>query len=180
MRLALILTAALGLTLAAAPAQAGDLLVGAMAHDIHAIGAGGTEGGVDVALGWRSERVEALRWLWRPRVLGTVVANTAGDTNYAQAGLVWRFDVGKRLYFEPGAGVAVTDGIDSPVPHGGRKLDLGSRVLFSPQGAIGWRLNDRAAVEASYTHLSHAYLAGNRNPGLDDLGLRLVWKLGRD
>jgi hypothetical protein len=164
--------------LVVSPAQAGDVLIGAMAHDFHAIGAGGTEGGVDVAVGWRSERIEALRWLWRPRVLATVVANTAGGTDYAQAALVWRLDLTKRLYFEPGVGAAVTDGIDSPVAHGGRKLDLGSRVLFSPQGAVGWKLNDRAAVEASYTHLSHAYLAGNRNPGLDDLGLRLVWRLG--
>jgi len=166
--------------LVVSPAQAGDILIAAMAHDFHAIGAGGTEGGVDVAVGWRSERIEALRWLWRPRVLATVVANTSGGTDYAQAALVWRFDLNKRLYFEPGVGAAVTDGIDNPVPHGGRKLDLGSRVLFSPQGAIGWKLTDRAAVEASYTHLSHAYLAGNRNPGLDDLGLRLVWRLGRE
>jgi hypothetical protein len=35
------------------------------------------------------------------------------------------------------------------------------------------------AVEASYIHLSHAKLAGAQNPGLDEVGVRFIFKLGR-
>ena len=60
------------------------------------------------------------------------------------------------------------------------KLDLGSRVLFEPELSIGWKATERLSVEASWIHLSHAQLASRQNPGLGDLGVRLIYRYGLD
>jgi hypothetical protein len=52
-------------------------------------------------------------------------------------------------------------------------------VLFEPEMSLGWRADARWAVELSWIHLSHGQLAGRQNPGLGDLGLRAVYRLGR-
>ena len=59
------------------------------------------------------------------------------------------------------------------------RIDFGSHVLFEPELALGVDLNERLAVEASYTHLSTGQIfAQGKNQGLDDAGVRLVWKFG--
>ena len=56
----------------------------------------------------------------------------------------------------------------------GRDRGLGSRVLFEPELALGWRASERLAVEARWMHISHAQLFdGKQNPGFDMMGLRL-------
>ena len=42
---------------------------------------------------------------------------------------------------------------------------------------IGFRLSERATLEASWVHLSHAQLFSRQNPGIDNIGARLSWKL---
>ena len=37
-----------------------------------------------------------------------------------------------------------------------------------------------AAVELSWIHLSHARLAGSYNPGVGDVGLRVLYRYGLD
>jgi hypothetical protein len=59
----------------------------------------------------------------------------------------------------------------------GTRIDLGSRVLFEPELAVGLRLNPQLAAELSWVHVSHAQLFGGQNPGMDFLGARVVLKL---
>jgi hypothetical protein len=60
----------------------------------------------------------------------------------------------------------------------GVRQDLGSRLVFEPELAIGYRLAPRISVEAALVHRSHAGLFNSRqNPGMDSLGLRLTFKL---
>ena len=59
------------------------------------------------------------------------------------------------------------------------RTSWGSRVLFNPNASIGVRLDERWAVELAWEHFSHAQVFSERNPGIDNLGLRLVRTLGR-
>ena len=54
------------------------------------------------------------------------------------------------------------------------KIDFGSRVLFEPELGIGFDVNRRLSIEASWVHMSHAQLFGRQNPGIDNLGARLT------
>lgn len=92
---------------------------------------------------------------------------------------------------QPGIGVAIHDGgvnLRSPDEPGltpeerlkrqrdfYTKLDLGSRVLFEPELSVGWKATRRLSVELSWIHISRAKLAGDYNPGLGDVGLRLLY-----
>ena len=38
---------------------------------------------------------------------------------------------------------------------------------------MGVQVNDRASVEASWVHMSHAQLFGRQNPGIDNFGVRV-------
>ena len=59
------------------------------------------------------------------------------------------------------------------------RLSLGLRLLFEPELTAGWHVTDRPSVEAIYDHLSHGQFAGAQNPGVDNVGVRLAWRLGR-
>ena len=60
------------------------------------------------------------------------------------------------------------------------RLDLGSRVLFEPELSLGWKASDRLSLELSWIHLSHGRLAGHYNPGVADVGLRILYRYGQD
>ena len=184
---------AAAIVLAGSPAAAAEVWAGLYVHDVEDIAIGGYEEGPQVAAGVISAPVERLARIGRPslQLLGAV--NTRGGTNYAAGGLSWRVPLGDRAYLRPGVGLAVHDGeIDLPSPYapgltgpqafarlqrGQHDLDLGSRVLLEADLALGWRVGERLALEATWLHLSHAQLSGRQNPGLSDLGLRLVYRL---
>jgi hypothetical protein len=158
----------------AEPAEAAELFGGIYAHDVDtALTRGGFEGGVDLQLGVRGNRLEGLRAIGAPSPHLFVSANSRGDTNFASAGISWK--VGETLYLRPGVGLAVHDR-SSRVVRGGIRADFGSRLLFAPEVGIGYQLNDRISVEASWVHLSHAQLLSRQNPGMDDFGLRLNYR----
>jgi len=50
-------------------------------------------------------------------------------------------------------------------------------VLFEPEIGVGARISDRATIEASWVHMSHAQLFGRENPGIDNFGVRLNFRL---
>ena len=109
---------ALGLvaiTLAGA-AKADEVFVGVYAHDVTFIGdavglgAAGRENGADFHLGYRTGRIEALRFIWRPQAHAFVSINSENTSNFAAVGLNWRIPLGGRFYFRPGIGLAYTDG----------------------------------------------------------------------
>jgi lipid A 3-O-deacylase len=177
-----------------ASANAAEAFLGYYAHDIddrisisHS-----PESGQQVVGGVRSERLESLHAIGRPRAHLLAGVNTDGGINYAAVGLSWRFDLGERFYLQPGIGAAVHSGkvdlpsslepgltqaeIDRRLALRRNNLDLGSRVLFEPELSLGWRATERLALELSWIHLSHAQLASRQNPGLGDLGLRAVWQ----
>jgi len=164
---------AVSLAAVASPAAAGELFGGVYIHDVNTpLTLSGVEGGADIQLGWRGGRIG--RTPLQPYIFGAV--NTAGETNYAAAGLSAKF--GKQVYIRPGLGIAVHTGSarNREDPTNG-KIDFGSRVLFEPELNIGTEINDRLSVEASWVHMSHAQLFGRQNPGIDNFGVRLNLKL---
>lgn len=155
------------------PAVAGELFGGLYVHDVDTpLTLSGVEGGADVQLGWRGGRIGKTPL--QPYIFGAL--NTAGETNYAAAGVSARF--GRRIYVRPGLGIAVHDGSAKNVedPTNGR-VDFGSRILFEPELGIGADITDRLSIEGSWIHLSHAQLFGRQNPGMDNFGVRLNLKL---
>ena len=173
MRLASLFLPALALLVAAPPAQAGEIFGGVYVHDVDTpLTRSGVEGGADLQLGWRGGRIG--RSPLQPYVFGAL--NTAGETHYAAVGISAKF--GKRVYIRPGVGIAVHTGSarNFEDPTNG-KVDFGSRILFEPEIGIGAQINDRLSVEASWVHLSHAQLFGRQNPGMDNIGVRLAFRL---
>jgi lipid A 3-O-deacylase len=54
---------------------------------------------------------------------------------------------------------------------------LGSRDLFRTSLALTWDLSESFAVQGIYEHLSHGQILGSgRNQGLDEIGVRAVWR----
>jgi len=168
---------AVAITIAAfaTPAQAGELFGGLYVHGVDTpLTLGGSpEGGVDFQLGYRGGPIIDGTGL-EPYVFGAL--NSRGDTSYAAAGLSWKF--GDRIYIRPGLGIAIHTGstrnTDNPFND---KIEFGSRILFEPELGIGARISERMTVEASWVHLSHATLFGRQNPGIDNIGARLNFKL---
>jgi lipid A 3-O-deacylase len=192
-----ILLSTLAAAAIAGPAAAGEVFAGVYAHDVDdGISYGQFEDGAQIVVGARTTALDELKFLGRPRVHLLAGVNTSGGTNYVATGLAWRFNINERLYVQPGIGVAVHDGrvnLPSPDEPGlspeerlkrqrdfQTKLDLGSRVLFEPELSIGWKATRRLSVELSWIHVSHAKLADDYNPGLGDVGVRLLYRYGLD
>jgi hypothetical protein len=197
-KLVLAAVAALGM---AGPANAAELLLGAYAHDVTYIGkvvgsgAAGREGGADIELGVRSDRIEALRLIGSPQAHAFVSVNTDNTSNFVAAGLSWRIPLGETFYFRPGLGLAYTDGKAGlpPVNAPGltpaevqrrlnlynTRIDFGSHMLFEPELNLGVRLTDRLSAELSWVHISNGEVFHHgKNQGLDDTGVRVVYALG--
>lgn len=169
-----VVGAALALAVAA-PAHGQELFGGVYVHDVDTgLTKSGIEEGVDVQLGWRGDRIGALRAVGSPSPQAFVSLNSAGDTHFAAAGLSWK--IGGRIYLRPGIGLAVHTGPGRFVP-GDDRIDFGSRILFAPEIGFGARLNDRLSIEASWVHISHGQLVSAQNPGLDTIGVRLNYRL---
>ena len=152
-------------------ANAGELFGGLYVHDVKTpLDKSGIEGGMDVMIGWRGEKI--ARTPLQPYAFAAV--NTSGNTNYGAVGLSAKF--GDRIYFRPGLGIAVHTG-SSGDRFRHDKIAFGSRFLFEPEVAIGARLSDRATIEASWVHMSHAQVFGRENPGIDNFGVRLNFRL---
>jgi hypothetical protein len=173
-----LVAAALPLALSAAPAAAQEAFAGAYDHQVDTPFTLPTgEGGADFELGYRFAQLAGLGFLGKPAPYVLASVNTSGDTDFAGAGLSWRLGKGP-VYLRPGIGVIVHDGPRRRVGPGGTRTDLGSRVLFEPEIALGTRLSDTLSIEASWVHISHARLFNRRqNPGIDMIGVRLALAL---
>jgi lipid A 3-O-deacylase len=165
---------ALPIGLAAAPASAGEVIVGAYAHDVATpITASGQENGLDLQLGWRGGRIGFLSFVGTATPHVYAMVNSAGDTNYASAGVSWK--IGGKVYLRPGIGIAVHDGkgwANTPLD----RIWFGSRLLFAPEIGAGLELSDRVSLEASWVHFSHGKFVDEQNPGSDNFGLRLNYR----
>jgi len=157
----------------ASPANADELFGGIYVHDVDSpLTLSGVEEGLDAQLGYRWDRIG--RTPLQPYLFAAL--NTSGETHYAAAGISAKF--GKRLFVRPALGLAVHSGdtgnFENPFDD---DVEFGTAVLFAPEVGVGYQVNDRLSIEASLVHLSHAQLFGGQNPGIDNLGVRLSWKL---
>jgi lipid A 3-O-deacylase len=157
-----------------APALAGEIFGGVFVHDVTTpVTRSGQEGGINLHLGWRGERIGALGAVGGPSPHVFASLNTAGDTNYAGAGISWK--IGRTVYVRPGIGMAIHDG-----PRGAttppERIDFGTRVLFVPEISAGYQIDPRLSIEASWVHLSHAQIFSRHNPGSDSFGVRLNYR----
>jgi hypothetical protein len=166
------------LVLASPPAAAQEIFTGAYVHAVDTPFTLETgESGVDFEAGYRFGRQRALAFIGKPAPYVIASLNSRGDTSFAGAGLSWRFGKGP-VYLRPAVGLVMQDGPNRRYAPDGVRTDLGSRVLFEPEVAIGTHLSGRLAVEASWVHVSHARLFNSKqNPGIDMMGLRLVFAL---
>jgi lipid A 3-O-deacylase len=159
-----------------APAYAQEVYIGTSFHGVDTpftLEAG--ERGSDVQAGYRTAPIEGLKAIGKPSayVHGQISLN--GNTNVAAAGLSWKF--GDKFYVRPGIGLALHDDKIKEFRADRRRLDLGSRILFEPEIAVGAKINNRIAAEISWVHISNATLLSSQNPGMDFIGARLVFAL---
>jgi len=169
LKLIRILCAALLVAFAPTAATAGEVFGGIHVHDVKTpLDKSGIEDGLDFSVGYRGGRMFGT--FLQPYFFGAL--NSAGQTNYAAAGISARFGLGHGWYIRPGVGLAIHDGSAGKF-YRTDKIAFGSRVLFEPEVGVGKQLNRRLSVEASWVHMSHAQLEGRENPGIDNLGFRL-------
>lgn len=156
------------------PAQAGEVFAGIFVHDVDTpLTFSGVESGADVQLGYRWGPLGDILRV-QPYVFAAV--NSAGETHYAAAGLSYKF--GDQVFIRPGLGIAVHTGSAGDVDHLEHDhIDFGSRILFEPELGIGFRISERMTIEASWVHMSHATLLSGQNPGIDNFGARMSFKL---
>lgn len=150
-------------------------------------------GTTDVELAYRSA---PLRFLLKPRLTGKLQINTDGRTSFASAGAAWRQHfLRDRFYVQAGVGLTVIDGYaftPDPFQPGlsseeaqrryaiyRRRTSFGSKLLFNPNAAVGFRLTSKWAMELAWEHYSHRQLFSDQNPGIDNVGIRLVHRFGR-
>lgn len=176
MKIAAVATFA-ALALAAAPAEAGEVYGGIYKH---AVGTPFTldtqEGGADIQLGYRLDPILPVARI-EPYVFGSLNSEDDG-TDFVGVGVSRKFSIGG-VYVRPGVGLVVHNAPSVRAnPATGIRTDLGSRVLFEPEIAVGLNLLPRVSVEASWVHISNARLFNSRqNPGIDMIGLRANLKL---
>ena len=169
---AALLCAAVLAATAPTAARAGEIFGGVHVHDVKTpLDKSGIESGVDLSLGYRGGAIAHL-WHASLQLYAFGAVNTAGNTDYAAAGISAKFPLGHQFYFRPGIGVAVHNGSAGKFFRTD-KIAFGSRVLFEPEIGIGTALSKRLSIEANWVHMSHAQLAGKENPGIDNLGMRL-------
>ena len=133
------------------------------------------EGGSDVQAGIRSAPIEGLKPIGSPSAYLHGQVSLNGNTSLVAAGLSWKF--GEQFYVRPGIGLALHNDKITEFRADGERLDLGSRMLFAPEIAVGVKLSTRTAFEVSWIHVSNATLLSRQNPGLDFIGARLVFAL---
>ncbi len=169
----------LALAAFASPAAAQEVFVGGYVHGVNTpLTLDTGERGADFMAGYRFAPIEGLAFIGKPAPYLIASLNSRGDTSFAGAGLAWKIGKGP-VYLRPGVGIVVHDGPSYRVNAAGdTRTDLGSRVLFEPEIALGTRLTDRISIEASWVHISHARLFdGGQNPGIDMFGVRLGYRL---
>ena len=168
---------ALALPLAAAPAQAQEVFGGVYVHAVDTpLSLDTGEPGADIEAGYRFAPIEGLSVIGKPSAYLIASVNTGGGTSFAGAGVSWKIGKG-RVYIRPGLGLVVHNAPSYRADAAtGFRTDLGSRVLFEPELAIGTRISPRLGIEASWVHVSHAQLFNReQNPGIDMMGLRLTY-----
>ena len=134
--------------------------------------------------------VQALKAVGTPRPFLSTQLSLDGYNNYAQGGLIWRFER-QQAYLDLGAGVAVHDGslyLARPAPGQPHEenlrrraardeyIEFDKRWVFHATFAVGYRLNERWAVEFEGQHWSNGQFGSDTHDGADSLGLRAAYR----
>ena len=164
-----------------APAYATDiaadskrtLAIGVIAHD-RGFASDHHEDGIDLNLEMQFAPLE-LPGSPRPHLGATL--NFQGDTSMAYAGLGFRVRDTSRWFADLYLSAALHDGPLHKDPVGCRLYsDCGYGVRVMPRiGAeIAYRISPVASVSLLYDHMSHKWIIGGENEGLDHIGVRYL------
>ena len=164
----LVLLGALGV---AGTCAAADVSLGLYAHDVPWMGDREHEKGEEVIATVGSNPIPALTLIAKPSVYLTAGVNMQGKTNFIASGLRWKVDLTNKLYVRTGIGLALND---APRRREAGRIYMGSNLTFEPEASLGWKLTRKVSIEASAIHLSQARIFSSRNPGINEIGLRVV------
>jgi hypothetical protein len=175
---------ATGLLATAGTAQAQEVRLGA-GYAPH-----GPEKGASVVIDHLFSSPQVLKFAGAPRPYVGAQLSLEGYTNYAQAGLIWRFEQ-KRTYVDLGAGLSVHDGaLSLPRPSASVSdeenqrrrhdrnefIEFDKRWVFHATFAVGLRLDEHWAVEVQGQHWSNGQFGSSTHDGADSLGLRAAYR----
>ena len=149
------------------------------------------------------EEPEFLKWALSPQPYIGGQLNLGGGTSYGGAGLLWRQNFGKKFYGDFSFGVVIHDGtLEADLPtidfndfesveafladpqaqailneRSFRRLntlEYGSRILLREQLTLGYRLDEKWALEGYFEHVSHGNIwTDGPNDGSDSAGFRV-------
>ena len=149
------------------------------------------------------EEPEFLKWALSPQPYIGGQLNLGGGTSYGGAGLLWRQNFGKKFYGDFSFGVVIHDGtLEADLPtidfndfesveafladpqaqailneRSFRRLntlEYGSRILLREQLTLGYRLDEKWALEGYFEHVSHGNIwTDGPNDGSDAAGFRI-------
>jgi lipid A 3-O-deacylase len=109
-----------------------------------------------------------------PRAYVGGMINTAGRTSSLRGGALWTFPIYGPVFAEAFFGGAVHDGSINGEPHHNA---LGSRFLFHVGGSVGYRIDPRWSVLATFDHMSNGNRVFNtgfvKNNGINSYGVKV-------
>lgn len=109
-----------------------------------------------------------------PRIYLGASVGTGDGVDQIFGGFSWTADITSRLFVELGLGGTIHNGkLDGS---SGKGPDLGCRLLFREQIALGYRVTDNWQILATADHSSHANLCDGPNDGLSHAGLAIGYK----
>ena len=114
----------------------------------------------------RLSMLPGLHEFFIPRLHFGGVVDLGGHTSYGYAGLLFTYNVTKRLFVEPFVGVAVTNGVAAgDLNHNA----IGCTTLIHSGGNVGLRIDASWSVMATLDHISNGGLC-SRNLGVTNWG----------
>jgi Lipid A 3-O-deacylase (PagL) len=143
------------------------LKAGLLSHSTGAI-SDGRESGTDLHL----ELLFNQKFLKAYPALGADI-NLHGDTSFIYSGLAWEGKFFKSLLLGTSFGIALHNGDLEGGSSENRQL--GTRILFRGAVDIGLYLRPDLSMSFMYDHYSNLGLAGQRNQGNDNMGIRLSY-----
>jgi lipid A 3-O-deacylase len=149
------------------------LAIGVFAHD-RGFASDHHEDGVDLNL---EVQFAPLDVFGSPRPHLGATLNFVGDTSMAYAGLGFRMRETPRFFADLHLSAALHDGPLHKDPVGCKLYsDCGYGIRVMPRIGIeiGYRIGPVTAVSVLYDHMSHKWIIGGENEGLDHVGMRFL------
>lgn len=157
--------------------QAGNskriLAIGVIAHD-RGFASDHHEDGIDLNL---EVQFAPRDFFGSPRSHLGVTLNFVGDTSMAYAGLGFRLRDTSQWFADLHLSAAVHDGPLHKDPVGCKLYsDCGYGIRVMPRFGleIAYRISPVASVSLLYDHMSHKWIIGGENEGLDHIGVRYL------